>query len=874
MRRPTRATLLSLLPWLAGWLLAWSGLFLYERHEQGVRLAQEYERAVETTATAYRAAIEQYRLMAQMLFDTHLKRPETLALLAAGAAAPDEDAAAVARGRLYRQLAPAYQSLTAMGVRQMQVFTPEGRSFLRMHAPTKHGDALAGIRPSVRQVIDQRRPVSGFETGRLFSGFRFVFPLFDDERFIGAAETSIGFKTLRNTLERIAPTYEFALILARAAVDQALWAERRDLYAPSELSPAYLIEDPNLTLPDSAPRSPVQRRLDARLARMPEVAAGLTAQKAFAVAVADDDGAPWLASFLPIADPDGRHAAMLVAYQEAPQLASFQREFRLFVALAGALLLLVALAGWRMRIIHARLAAERAELERLAESMGEALYRTDADARIAYVNPAFTALLGFTPDEALGRGAHDLFHVSPQNPTPAEACPILQTVRRGARFNGEETFYDKAGQPIPVEVVSVPLEEAGRHAGSVTVFHDLRKQRELHAALIAAKEAAEANARAKSEFLANMSHELRTPMNGVIGMTDLLLMEDLAPPQREYAETIRASAEHLLALLNEILDFSKIEAGAMPIERVPLDPGALIGETLALFRPQAAQKGLHLTAEIAPTLPRVAMGDPLRIRQVLANLIGNALKFTHTGGVTVTADWRDGRLILAVSDTGIGMDEATRARLFSPFMQADSSTTRQYGGTGLGLAITKRLVELMKGAISVESTPGQGSTFRIELPLPAADAAPAGADDALRRDGAAGDETGNGGGLSILLAEDNRVNQRVAAAMLEKLGHRVTVANDGREAVERWRQGRFDLILMDALMPEMDGFAATRAIRALEQPTGGHVPIIALTASVFEDDRQQCLAAGMDGFCPKPITLERLKTLLEEYADGHRAGSR
>ncbi len=628
-------------------------------------------------------------------------------------------------------------------------------------------------------------------------------------------------------------------------------------------------------LPDTAPRSPIQKTLDARLARMPEVAQDMAGHKAFAVAVEDEDNAPWLVSFLPIADVDGRHAAYLVTYQEAPpQLVILSHEYLLISAIAGILLLALALAGWRMRQMHGRLAAERAELAVLTESMGEALYRTDAAARLVYVNPAFTQLLGFTPAEALGQGAHGLFHCAPDAPTPAESCPILQTIRRGERFHGEEIFYDRQGRPIPVEVVSVPLVAGGQPAGSVTVFHDLRRQRELAAALTAAKEAAEANARARSEFLANMSHELRTPMNGVIGMVDLLLAEDLSATQREYAETIRTSAKHLLALLNEILDFSKIEAGAMTIEKIPFAPAELITSSIDVFRAEAAKKGLRLDVELSPQLPNALRGDPLRLRQVLANLIGNALKFTAAGSVTVAADWQAERFILTVRDTGIGMDEATVARLFTPFTQADGSTTRKYGGTGLGLAITKRLVELMGGKIEVDSRPGQGSTFRVELPAPLAtpDADSAASPPVPSVTSAAPEKGATA--LSILVAEDNRINQKVVTAMLERLGHRVTLVGDGREAVAAYQNGAFDLILMDALMPEMDGFAATRAIRRMEAERGGHVTIVALTASVLEGDREKCLSAGMDDFLAKPITLDSLDKLLKEFSDGDRARGR
>jgi len=524
--------------------------------------------------------------------------------------------------------------------------------------------------------------------------------------------------------------------------------------------------------------------------------------------------------------------------------------------------------------------------QQILDTAATAIFTVDGAGHITAANEAFCAITGFSKKDVIGKKCNILCGGS-----CADGCGFNDPSRTEPIFRKQCTVYAKDGRPLTILKNASPISrEGGRTTGGIVSFVDIteliqardaaeKTKNELRAANEQLEQAieranqmaleAEAANMAKSEFLANMSHEIRTPMNGVIGMTQLLLDTQLDEEQRDYANTARACANSLLTLINDILDFSKIEAGKLSLEPIDLNLRDTLREAMRPLAFQAHEKGIELALRVLPDVPNALIGDRVRLGQIVVNLIGNAIKFTAEGEVVLRVE-REGRtdegihLHFSVADTGIGIPPEKQRLVFMPFAQADGSTTRQYGGTGLGLAICSRLAQLMGGRIWVESEVGKGSTFHFtalfelrepvggELAMP-----PAASEPYQRLSGGGGSATSQRK-LRILLAEDNAVNQKLVVRMLEKRGHSILVTVNGKEALAAIEKQAFDLVLMDVQMPDMDGFEATAEIRRREKESGGHIPIIAMTAHAMKGDRERCLDAGMDAYVSKPIAIKDL----------------
>jgi PAS domain S-box-containing protein len=589
--------------------------------------------------------------------------------------------------------------------------------------------------------------------------------------------------------------------------------------------------------------------------------------------------------------------------------------FRISAASAGG-----AATGWvicvledltPIRVAERARAEAEASYQDLVQSAHDLIWKTDARGNWTYLNAAAGEIYGVSPIDLLGTSVAG--RATPEHSRSDMAA--FESVLRGTDVVNHETVHLAAdGMRRVLSFSARPLyDEEGRISGAQGVARDVTERWEAEEeARRLAREAARAT-HMKSAFLANMSHEIRTPMNGVLGMTELLLASELSDEQRHYLEIIQNSGANLLRLLNDILDFSKIEAGHLELEAIDFDPARTVADAVRVLQPTAEQKGNRLILEVDPALPGRAQGDPGRLSQVVTNLVSNAVKFTAGGTVTVAARLQgDGReLHLSVQDTGLGIPEDKLEDIFGEFAQADASVTRRFGGTGLGLAICRSLVELMGGRLQVQSTLGEGSEFYFSVPLVDPDfqvassytgkaqaaEPPAGGDPegrepapaqgavdgagAIPFPGAAGAanspsspvaEPGDPAppdtpspGARILLAEDTPVNQQVALAVLRKAGYEVDLVEDGQAAVEARRDGDYHLILMDIQMPVLDGLEATRRIRDMEYGGIDPVPIVALTAHALAEERNRCLAAGMDDFLSKPFRSTDLLRLVEKW---------
>ncbi len=840
-------------------------LLNFEKNQQlEVRLSHEQ--------VAYAAILRAQERIANTLYSEHINQPSVTARVRSVIESRGS-AQATARGLLYRQLYPLYQRLKDLGFRQFHFHTPEGRTLLRFHSPLRFDDALFAQRPLVEQVNTRLKAAEGFEMGRLFHGFRFVYPLFDQDQHIGSVELSVPFTTLEQELDKLVQNDFFIFALKRDSVFAKLHPGQRSLFTPLALNDDFVIENSEAHLGNAINHRPIQSRLEHALTHhQDEIRTGMDSGKAFAM-THDVDGSFYAVLFMPVPDLSDTTQAYIITATRVPEIETLILKGRWLELLLVILIAGLALLFYRKQQGAQETRNERNKLQAITERMAEGLLVQDPAGRITFINPAAQATLGISEEEALGQFAHDLFHVhlgADGIPVPIEACPIRTTTADGKVYTSEDEFFRRYSDNhlIPIQVTSAQFKVEDENAGSITIFRDITRRKEYEAKLEQAHQDALDSNQAKSEFLANMSHEIRTPMNGILGMLELVLDADLPAEHKDYIRIANSSGQTLLALLNSILDLSKVEAGRMELESTDFNLRETLEETTKLFAPQAQGKGLEIAALIDDSVPEFANGDPTRLRQVITNLLGNAIKFTEEGEITLTACMTTSpdqayQLHVGIRDTGIGVAVDAQERIFECFTQADGSTTRRYGGTGLGLTLSRKIVTQMGGEIWLESALGQGSTFHFTAVLQ-----PAVEPETLFV------PNENLQGLRALIVDDKVTNRVILERFCDAWGIYHQSAASGHSALQKLesaaKQGKaFDCVLSDMMMPDMDGVELARQARANGRFAG--LKWLLITSYTGRGLNQQANIAGFDRLLPKPIGRRELHDALEQVLLGHAA---
>ncbi|MBE0493828.1 MAG: response regulator [Thiomicrospira sp.] len=855
--------------WLViiGLIAVW--LLIYAYLDQRTAAATE-SRLKERTVTqqiAWQAAINTYNHSTQTYYDQLINKPKVWTLLKQ---AKNPQESEQARDALIKHLSPTNEYLTKQGIRQFHFHTPDNHSFIRFHYLQKWGDDLTEARPSVRWTNQNKQPYFGFETGRVFSGFRHVFPIIDDQgQHLGSVELSFPFEKIRLEANQLLPDRKFRMVIAENDLMSKLFAGQSQLYSRWSVNPTFYVEDRLSQLKDSPPAFTSREvRLNEYLKTEPKVQHWLNNGKEGSLAFFLDNE-PHSVTLTPIYNTVDQLSGYLVGYRPAPELTMARSNFKtslLISTLATGLLGLFVILWLRHKRQHLQ---GRQFIKTIYDTMGEGLYVLDQYGIITHINRKAIQMLGFSESELMGKNAHDLFHLHTldKKPTDLTECAIQASIFQQDIYEDVVKFKTKNAQVLTVKVVSQPLISEGALQGSVTTFMDISREQSISDELKLAKEKAESANHAKSEFLANMSHEIRTPLNAVIGLSELMLETKLSTHQADYLNKINQSSQLLLSVINDILDYSKIEAGKLELSPQAFYLKDIFEQLTTLFQQAAHKKGLGFILDIDPQLPDILYGDDLRLLQILTNLTSNAIKFTPHGEVRLTAKLieslnRAFKIEFRVCDTGIGLSQEQIHKLFKPFAQADNSTTRHYGGTGLGLVISQRLVKAMGGShLSIESQLDHGAcfVFTLNFEKPQTEQAVTHYTNQTSQSLLKLKFSGH-----VLLAEDNEINQIVASQILQKAGFRVTIVQNGQQAVEAAQSEKFDGIFMDLQMPIKSGYQASIEIRK-HNPD---IPIIALTAAALVEDRDKAQAAGMNDHLSKPIEMSALYAALVQWL-GH-----
>lgn len=793
---------------------------------------------------------QSYQAMQQRMMDNYyglfLNAPRVSEIMYE-AALGDTQKETQLRKELHEKMKGVFAGLKEFDTQLLFFHLPGQIGFLRVHEPEKFGDDLSKIRPSVVLAQQEQKKIVAFETGKYFSGFRSIYPLFYKGHFCGTVEIAYPFLALKRQAI-LQDEGAYAFLVKRSLLDKK--AKKSDILKQYQntLFGAEYVEVQESAL-EKDMRGYEKGELKILLSQYAkEIQEALKEEKLQGIKLSYK-GKENLLILKPVKQIGDVHSAYMV--EITPNHTIFATQWNQFLLLVIMIAILLALLMWYIYRYNRSVLLSQQYRKAIEESM--MVSRTDTKGMITYVNPLFAKISGYTEEELLGQ-PHSIVRHPDTPPTVFKA--MWHTLQRGRNWHGMLQNRKKNGDSYFVKNLICPIVDED---GKILEYLGLREDvTEIQSSRLKAQEAE----RSKSAFVANMSHEIRTPINGVVGFVHLLSKTDLDTTQRRYVSIVESSLEMLLHIVNDVLDFSKIEEGKIEIEWINSYPRRAFTSIFELFIPQADIKKIDYQLIMDERIEECLILDVLRIKQVLSNLISNALKFTPEEGsvhvkIAVVEDTQNSqKLEFSVIDTGIGIPKSKQGKIFEKFTQADASTTREYGGTGLGLSIANAIVELMGGVITIQSEEGKGATFYFYIDSKKCDTV---SDDIGHVD----EFSRKSLALRVLVVEDYEINQMLIGELLSHhYGITADFANNGEEGVQMVDKNTYDLVLMDVNMPVMDGIRATQLIRQKHAT----LPIVALTANIMEGDAQEFLAKGMDDYLAKPLEYNELNRVLMRFS--------